>query len=99
VYRNCAALEEFSNNLSHRRSVRPPKGDFLEGVLSKVGLLSASDDRDGQSRILQAVHETATGLAQSGLITKRRLAELEAFCQIDVGEMSAQQISSLRESV
>jgi putative transcriptional regulator len=55
--------------------------------------------RDGQSRILRAVHETATGLAQSGLITKRRLAELEALCQIDVGEMSAQQIKSLRESV
>ena len=35
------------------------------------------------------MHETATGLAQSGLITKRRLAELEALYQIDVGEMSA----------
>ena len=52
-----------------------------------------------KSRILQEMHETATGLAQSGLITKRRLAELEALCQLDVGEMSAQQIKSLRESV
>ena len=52
-----------------------------------------------KSRILQEMHETAMGLAQSGLITKRRLAELQALCQLDVGEMSAQQIKSLRESV
>ena len=52
-----------------------------------------------KSRILQEMHETSMGLAQSGLITKRRLAELQALCQLDVGEMSAQQIKSLRESV
>lgn len=49
------------------------------------------------SRILNEVHETAVGLYDAGLISKRRMREFEALCHLDVHEMDAQKIKSLRE--
>ena len=49
------------------------------------------------SRILDEMHETARGLQGAGLISKRRMAEFDALCHLDVHEMSPQEIKSLRE--
>ncbi|MDN5862117.1 MAG: DNA-binding transcriptional regulator [Salinisphaera sp.] len=49
------------------------------------------------SRILEEMHETAQGLHGAGLISKRRMGELEALCHLDVCQMSARQIKSLRK--
>lgn len=48
-------------------------------------------------RILEEVHETARGLKNAGIISKRRMAEFDALCHLDVHEMPPQQIKSLRE--
>ncbi len=37
-----------------------------------------------KSRILAEVHETATGLNNAGLISKRRMAEFDALCNLEV---------------
>ena len=50
-----------------------------------------------KSRILEEVHETARGLQGAGLISKRRMAEFDALCQLAVHDMPPQQIKSLRE--
>lgn len=50
-----------------------------------------------KSRILDEMHETAQGLHDTGLISKRRMHEFDALCHLDVEEMSPQQIKSLRE--
>ena len=50
-----------------------------------------------KSRILDEMHETARGLHDAGLISKRRMREFGALCHLDVEEMSPQQIKSLRE--
>ena len=50
-----------------------------------------------KSRILEEVHETALGLHDAGLISKRRMGEFEALCHLDVDEMSPRQIKRLRE--
>ncbi len=52
-----------------------------------------------KSRILEEMHQTVRGLHGAGLITKRRLGEFDALCQLDVHEMPAQKIKSLREGV
>ena len=48
------------------------------------------------SRILAEMHETARGLRGAGLISKRRMSEIESLCHLDVPEMSPAQIRSLR---
>ena len=48
------------------------------------------------SRILSEVHETAKGLRDAGLITKRRMAEYDALCLGAVPEYSAEKIRVLR---
>jgi putative transcriptional regulator len=50
-----------------------------------------------KSRILDEMRETARGLHDAGLISKRRMDEFEALCHLDVHEMPPQQIKSLRE--
>ncbi|HQZ46332.1 MAG TPA: DNA-binding transcriptional regulator [Usitatibacteraceae bacterium] len=50
-----------------------------------------------KSRILGEVHETARGLHDTGLISKRRMGEFDALCHLDVDEMSPRQIKRLRE--
>lgn len=49
------------------------------------------------SRILDEVHETAKGLGASGLISKRRMSEFDALCNLEVKEISPTQIRRLRE--
>lgn len=49
------------------------------------------------SRILDEMHETALGLHGAGLISKRRMAEFDILCHLDVHEMSPKEIKSLRE--
>lgn len=51
-----------------------------------------------KSRILDEVHETARGLHDAGLISKRRMSEFDAFNRLDVHEMPPQKIKALRES-
>lgn len=49
------------------------------------------------SRILDEMHETTRGLHGAGLISKRRMGEFEALCNLDVHEIPPQQIKALRE--
>ena len=49
------------------------------------------------SQILDEMHETARGLHSAGLISKRRMGEFEALCNLDVHEIHPQQIKALRE--
>jgi putative transcriptional regulator len=51
-----------------------------------------------KSRILDEMHETARGLHNAGLISKRRMSEFESLCHLDVEEMPPQRIRRLRES-
>ncbi len=50
-----------------------------------------------KSRILDEMRETARGLHSAGIITKRRMGEFEALCNLDVEEMPPKKIKSLRE--
>lgn len=50
-----------------------------------------------KSRILDEMHETASGLHNAGLISKRRMSEFDALCRLDVHEMSPKKIKALRE--
>lgn len=50
-----------------------------------------------KSRILEEVLETASGLRAAGLISKRRMGEFEALCDLGVREMPPQEIKALRE--
>lgn len=51
-----------------------------------------------KSRILAEMHETARGLQDAGLISKRRMGEFDALCHLDVEAMPPQRIKLLRES-
>jgi putative transcriptional regulator len=50
-----------------------------------------------KSRILQEVHESALGLHDSGLISKRRMLEFDALCNLEVNPISPIKIKQLRE--
>lgn len=50
-----------------------------------------------KSRIIEEMHETARGLHEAGLISKRRMREFDALSHLDVKEMTPQKIESLRE--
>ncbi|MBA5685802.1 helix-turn-helix domain-containing protein [Rugamonas apoptosis] len=52
-----------------------------------------------KSRILAEMHETAQGLHSAGRISKRRMAEFDALCDLGVDSMPPEQIKSLREHV
>ena len=50
-----------------------------------------------KSRILEEVHTSAKDLHDIGLISKRRMAEFDALCHLEVKEISPAQIKRLRE--
>ena len=50
-----------------------------------------------KSRIPSEVHETAKGLNNAGLISKRRMAEFDVLCNLEVKPISPIQIRQLRE--
>jgi putative transcriptional regulator len=50
-----------------------------------------------ESRILEAVHETAEDLNKLGFINKRTMREYDVLCVEPVNAYSAEQIRSLRE--
>ncbi|TVS18717.1 MAG: DNA-binding transcriptional regulator [Gammaproteobacteria bacterium] len=50
-----------------------------------------------QSRILAEILETTRGLHGVGLISKRRMSEFEALCQLDIDDMPPEKIKALRE--
>ena len=51
----------------------------------------------GKSRILAAVHETATDLHHLGFIDKRKMRKYEVLCLDPVPEYDAAKIRALRE--
>ena len=51
-----------------------------------------------KSRIIDEMHETVRGLQGAGLISKRRMGEFEALCNLDVEAMAPKQIKLLREN-
>jgi putative transcriptional regulator len=51
------------------------------------------------SRVLREAHETASGWRTAGLISKRRMREFDALCRLEVDDMPAERIRSLRERV
>ena len=51
-----------------------------------------------KSRIIDEMRETARGLHSIGLISKRRMGEFEALCNLDVRVMAPKQIKLLREN-
>lgn len=50
-----------------------------------------------KSRLMDEMHETARGLHDAGLISKRRMSEFDALANLDVKEMPPAQIKWLRE--
>lgn len=50
-----------------------------------------------KNRMLAEIHETARGLHGARLISKRRMSEFEALCQLDIDDMTAEKIKSLRK--
>jgi len=50
------------------------------------------------SRIINEMHETVRGFHNAGLISKRRMGEFEALCNLDVEAMAPKQIKLLREN-
>ncbi len=53
--------------------------------------------RKHNSRILHEMHDTALGLRNAGLISKRRMSEFDALRHLQVHEMLPEQIKLLRE--
>lgn len=49
------------------------------------------------SRILAEVHETAKGLHKAGVISKRRMHEYDALCDLDVPALGAAKIKRIRK--
>ena len=52
-----------------------------------------------KSRILEAVHETASDLDRLGFIDKRKQQKLEALCMEPIPPYSSERIRSLRENL
>lgn len=50
-----------------------------------------------KSRILSEMHETAKGLFDIGLISKRRMLEFDALCGLEVDPMPPTKIKGLRK--
>lgn len=51
-----------------------------------------------KSDIMAAVHETAEGLHDAGVMDKRTMKEFDAMCLTPVEELSPEQIRQIRES-
>lgn len=56
-------------------------------------------DTKAKSRILDAVHETATDLHRLGFIDKRRMLRYEALCVAPVPAYDSARIRALREQL
>jgi len=52
-----------------------------------------------KSRILEAVHETATDLHRLGFIDKRKMQKYDALCMEPVPEYDAEKIRTLRKNL
>jgi len=52
-----------------------------------------------KSRILEAVHETATDLHRLGFIDKRKMQKYDALCMDPVPEYDAEKIRTLRKNL
>lgn len=52
--------------------------------------------RKPASALLEAIHDTAAGLHESGLIDMRRLRQYDALCLAPVPTLTAEQIRTLR---
>jgi putative transcriptional regulator len=50
-----------------------------------------------RSRIMAAIHETAEGLRDAGLMDKRTMREFDEACLTPVRQLSAAEIRALRE--
>lgn len=53
--------------------------------------------RPSKSKILQDVHSMAIDMRKADLISKRRMGEFDALCQLAVAPMPSQDIKTLRE--
>lgn len=53
--------------------------------------------KKSKSRILDEMRETALGLNRIGLIDKRRMKEIDMLWNLEVGEMTPENIRDLRE--
>ena len=53
--------------------------------------------KQGKSRILEAVHDTAADLRAGGFISKRRMQEYSALCGAPIACYSRSKIRSLRK--
>lgn len=53
--------------------------------------------KKSKSRILDEMRETASGLHRIGLIDKRRMREIDMLRNLEVGEMTPENIRGLRE--
>lgn len=55
--------------------------------------------RKSKSRVLAEMHETAVDLDRLGFINKRRMAELDLLCGLQVPPLSARRIKALRKEL
>ena len=55
--------------------------------------------RKAKSRILEAVHETASDLHRLGFIDKRKMQKYDALCMEPVPQYSAAKIRALRKNL
>ncbi|MDZ7640938.1 MAG: transcriptional regulator [Desulfurivibrio sp.] len=53
--------------------------------------------KKNRSRALEEMHETARGLHKAGVITKRRMKEYDALCNLEIAEITPERIKALRE--
>ena len=53
--------------------------------------------KKNESRILRDVQETAQGLYTTGVISKHRMGEFSALCNLAIEEMPPEKIRALRE--
>ena len=52
-----------------------------------------------KSAIIEAVHETATGLYNAGLIDQTTLREFDCLCLSEIEPLEPKQIKEIRESL
>jgi len=56
-------------------------------------------NRKAKSRILSAVHETASDLHRLGFIDKRKMQKYDALCMEPIPEYDAERIRALRQKL
>lgn len=93
VTRRCAGR---SGRRSDRRRPRGRAGQEARPAAKRYALVTK---RKPKSRILGAVHETASDLHRLGFIDKRKMRAYDLLCLAPVPEYDAQRIRELRESL